>query len=93
MRKLAAQCLVAVALVVMAVPAHAQTDLTDSRTVEQKFARIQFGAAFLFAGLVSQERRWAKPRNKLVGPLASSEQGVGVDPDQKLSLPLSGRPS
>jgi len=54
MRKLAAQCLVAVALVVMAVPAQAQTDLTDSRTVEQKFARIQFGAAFIFAGLVSQ---------------------------------------
>jgi len=53
MRRLVAQCLVLLALVAVAVPVQAQTDLTDTRTAEEKWNRSQFLTTYMMMAIIA----------------------------------------
>ena len=53
MRKLVAQCLVVLAVAAMAVPAQAQTDITDNRTAEEKWTRSQFLTTYMMMAIIA----------------------------------------
>ncbi|MGD2124015.1 MAG: hypothetical protein PVJ76_19855 [Gemmatimonadota bacterium] len=53
MRKLVAQGLVLVALFAVAIPVQAQTDLTDNRTAEEKWARSQFLTTYMMMAIIA----------------------------------------
>ena len=102
MGKLVANCLVVAALAALAVPVQAQTDLTDSRTAEQKWTRMIYMSNFIFSGLLAYGEEMGKSPEEIgvwFGDFASRSWGglvlILFPPlsDRTSSTTISGRDS